>query len=335
MNKETQTEPTEAGLDTDISARPGSILKDARLKADIEISEVAKVLHLEEFLLEALEADDYDNLPEPTFVKGYLRGYARFLQLPAEPVIEAYEKHGFDAPEVVADIGIGQQAKSDDASVQLVTYGVVVALIVLMVIWWQTQNSESPEATLVVADSPVAENEPSAEPSASMQQPEPVESLVSAPESLETAQDSGGGDSVLSAASTDGQVSGDTAVAEVKVGEAVTELAELPEVTKVPVSEDVTVSVEPNAEVGLNTLVMSFQHDAWVEVYARDNKRLFLQTARAGRTVSLQGLEPIRVLIGYAQGVEVEYNGKPFDIQPYTSKQIARFTLGENAQLVE
>ncbi len=41
-------------------------------------------------MLEALEHDDFASLPSPAYVKGYIQSYAKFLDVPAEPLLEQY-----------------------------------------------------------------------------------------------------------------------------------------------------------------------------------------------------------------------------------------------------
>ena len=81
-------------------------------------------------------------------------------------------------------------------------------------------------------------------------------------------------------------------------------------------------------EGGPNRLVLRFKHDSWVEVYERGGKRLYFNQAKGGQVLSLSGTPPFRVILGYARDAQVEYNGALFDHAPFTSRDIARFTVG-------
>tara|TARA_A100001037_G_scaffold265708_1_gene257365 strand:- start:1062 stop:1286 length:225 start_codon:yes stop_codon:yes gene_type:complete len=72
---------------------------------------------------------------------------------------------------------------------------------------------------------------------------------------------------------------------------------------------------------------MRFARDAWVEMYDASGERLYYNLARAGRRIEVEGARPIRVLLGYVKGVQVEYNGAPFDFSQYISRGIARFEM--------
>ena len=72
---------------------PGEVFKQARARAGISIEEVSSFLHLPLVVIDALESDQQDRMPEPTYVKGYIRSYARYLELDPEPLIESYIKY--------------------------------------------------------------------------------------------------------------------------------------------------------------------------------------------------------------------------------------------------
>ena len=55
---------------------PGQVLASRREEWGLTTQEVAENLNLGVDTIEALEADEYENLPGSTFVKGYMRSYA-------------------------------------------------------------------------------------------------------------------------------------------------------------------------------------------------------------------------------------------------------------------
>lgn len=66
----------------------GKILAEKRTAWGLSIQDVASNLNLGPETIEALEADNYENLPGSTFVKGYIRAYARLLKLDVEDLME-------------------------------------------------------------------------------------------------------------------------------------------------------------------------------------------------------------------------------------------------------
>ena len=119
---------------------PGEQLRTAREAAGMSVHEIATHLRLDSRVILALEADDYEKLPAPIFTRGYLRGYARLLGLPPEPVLQAFEQSDVSPPSLVADLSVDSKARSGDFPIRIVTYLVIAALIVLVVLWWRSQD---------------------------------------------------------------------------------------------------------------------------------------------------------------------------------------------------
>ena len=67
---------------------PGALLQTLRLRNEWSVEDVASDLNLQVKVIEALEIDDYSELPETTFVRGYIRAYARLLGIREEEVLE-------------------------------------------------------------------------------------------------------------------------------------------------------------------------------------------------------------------------------------------------------
>ena len=72
--------------------RPGERLRQARLLKQRELKEIAAELNISERLLTAIEADDYKSLPEPAFIRGYLRGYGRLLGIDSDALIAQFNE---------------------------------------------------------------------------------------------------------------------------------------------------------------------------------------------------------------------------------------------------
>ena len=118
---------------------PGAHLRNAREEAGMNVDAVAEALLLKPQTLELLEADAHDRLPAPTFVRGYLRGYARVLGLPSGPILDMYDRQGFEHPPLTNEVTDPPQAHTSDTPVRLVTYAVAVVLALLVGLWWHSQ----------------------------------------------------------------------------------------------------------------------------------------------------------------------------------------------------
>lgn len=129
-------EPTEPFIERG----PGARLRAAREAAHITVDKVATSLLLDTDTIEALETDAFDRLPAPTFVRGYLRGYARIVGLPAAPILDLYDSRGFEPPPLATGVSESSQAHTSDTVVRVVTYAVAAVLVVLVALWWHSQE---------------------------------------------------------------------------------------------------------------------------------------------------------------------------------------------------
>ena len=72
--------------------RPGEYLRQIRVSQIRDINDVATDLKMPVKTLQALEQDDYKNLPEATFIKGYYRSYAKYLNVDATAIIQRFDE---------------------------------------------------------------------------------------------------------------------------------------------------------------------------------------------------------------------------------------------------
>lgn len=70
--------------------KPGERLRQVRMSQKRDLAEVSAALNIPERHLVALEADDYAHLPEPPFIRGYLRSYARLLGVDANALVARF-----------------------------------------------------------------------------------------------------------------------------------------------------------------------------------------------------------------------------------------------------
>lgn len=69
-------------------------------------------------------------------------------------------------------------------------------------------------------------------------------------------------------------------------------------------------AIPDSPQAGALRLQLAIRSDSWVEVYDSRGRRLYYDLARAPATLSLSGPAPLRVLLGYAEGVAVAADGQ-------------------------
>lgn len=70
----------------------GSLLKNERKKKGLGYSEISEITCLRPHILKALENEDWEDLPSPVFVTGFIRSYARALGLDEGELVGLYHK---------------------------------------------------------------------------------------------------------------------------------------------------------------------------------------------------------------------------------------------------
>jgi cytoskeleton protein RodZ len=80
------------------SSGPGAQLASRREARRLTVEDIAGRLKFAARQIQALEADQYERLPGPTFVRGMIRGYARLLETDPAPMLHAFEQRYVAAP---------------------------------------------------------------------------------------------------------------------------------------------------------------------------------------------------------------------------------------------
>lgn len=125
--------------DKSISDRPGAQLAAVRIAKGYAIEDIASRLNLRVRVIELLEADDYANMPNSVFVKGYLRAYAKLVDLNADALLETFNRN-FLVEQPTEKPALWQSRRDTgrgERAIRWVTtiFGLVV--LVSVVIWWQ------------------------------------------------------------------------------------------------------------------------------------------------------------------------------------------------------
>lgn len=121
---------------------PGAMLRAARERKGLGIEQVATQLNLRPTLVNGMENDQYDQLRIPAYRRGYLRAYARLLEIDPAPVLKAHDathstgEEPMKAPPTPLK-PIKRPGRLGKATFRLISIIIVVVLIALMVLWWK------------------------------------------------------------------------------------------------------------------------------------------------------------------------------------------------------
>jgi hypothetical protein len=81
-----------ATTETGGGLRIGEVLKRARRRLHLDVGTVEQRTKIRTKYIRALEAEDWDSLPGPTYVKGFLRSYSQLLGIDGEALVDEYRR---------------------------------------------------------------------------------------------------------------------------------------------------------------------------------------------------------------------------------------------------
>ncbi len=304
---------------------PGPHLERSRKNLGLNLSEVAARLHLTSAVVQALEADDYERLPRPVFVKGYLRNYARLLGLNEEAIVADYQKllpEDQDVSSSVAPVKKDKAHKplhSGSGIMRLITWGIVLILAGMLFFWWQTRSELEDIAPVASPAEPpsgggVSETrEPSTAPAGV--DPVTMEAPVAQPREFEPIE-------VIEVIPVEEEALSEQAIL---APEPVVEKPD--EAQQAPVAEPVP-TPQPGQAGVLKTLVFSFNGPCWTEVRDRDGKVRMIGEMQANTVRRLSSeYGPFSVVLGDVDAVSLTIDGQAFDLKSRSRGKVARFTL--------
>lgn len=283
-----------------LAATPGAQLASARVAAGLSIAQIAEQMHISVRQVEAIEADRYEELPGAVFVRGFVRNYARLLKLDPVPLLRGLEPAlGGDAPLRAHEIA-GTLPESSRRGHGWMWVG-LIALVLAVIAIAAAYERWLGRAPASASDSPPAGlAEPfTAPPIAAPEPPAPEQSSAAVP--FERSAD-----------------------ATVAPAEQAPQPAQAPVIDAAPPAEIAANNATVDAGVRLEIV---FAAEAWIEVRDADGKVRFSGTVPAGSTRRFESRLPLDVVVGNASGVRITYNGRPFDLAPHATRNIARFRL--------
>lgn len=329
------------------AAGPGMLLRAARVERGMGIADVASTLRIPVSVVEKLEADDYQGLPPDTFTRGYVRAYARLLEMDAEAVLARYpaQAEGAYRPLRVA-APVRTSPDITPGLVRTFLAGGVLVVLVGLGVWFYPFEEEdgglAGEPAVTVPADPVPQSADLLTESERAGAVDPDADTMSEPEEEQFFTDELAGPPVS-------QVPDHEDVGVVEAPSLVEDSEALAfEVEQEPSPEE----SEPTAEGGLvaeqgtvlaqelqepepavqpepvavasDELELEFSGPSWVEVYDAEGERLLYGLIQDQGRERVRGSAPFSVVIGDANHVALVYQGEPVDLGQVRPGRVVR-----------
>ncbi|HSH06279.1 MAG TPA: RodZ domain-containing protein [Burkholderiales bacterium] len=319
---------------------PGVQLAQARVVHGLTLEGVAQQLKFSPRQIEALEADRYDQLPGVAVVRGMVRGYARLVGMDAAPLLEALRDAvpAPDANQIVAryrePVPFSDASKRSNVVYVVFTLAVLAVAALVLVQWRQERPQSEARMTFVV---PANESQRNVVASAGDTLPVPpsVEAPAQTPGAALSHNDTAARATAPKeeprleagvAAPAPAQTPTESAAAEKRPAEALAAATDTasPGAAGGAAVASVSAAATPS---GQQSVRLECGEEAWVEIRDADGRLLHAQLNAAGSTVEVTGAAPLSFVIGNAQSVRLNVDGRSVDLAPYIRVAVARFTL--------
>lgn len=272
----------------------GAHLRAARAARDLSINDVAQALKLGPRQVEALERGDWQGLPGQTFIRGFIRNYARLLQIDAAPLMDQLDDtlekpaDSLNMPDVrpaTMPAGGSLFAHRDHRLMLVALAAVMLAALAYLLLPGDLSALRERAQGLIESLS----RKDAAKDAATA-----VPTVAAAPEP------------VFPPGATPQQVMNPQARASLEMAPA---------------------QLAAPAAAANQALRFVVATESSIEVRDRDDKVVFSQRSPAGSEHAVGGQGPFSLVIGNARGVTIYWRGQVVDLAPHTKGEVARLVL--------
>ncbi len=326
---------TEASQENKATMTTGARLSQAREQLGLTHQAVAERLCLKVSTIRQIEEETTPADLAPTFLRGYIRSYAKLVHVPEDELSSMIGKQApIKVPKVASMQGfsLGKSRKKRDGWLMGFTWLVVFVVIGLTgAWWWQNHQAQQQEISTMAEQSSAQLNQDNGQG----QSIALGDNANSAPTEGDPTQGTPPADDVSGAAPAQTANPGNSVPAN-------TTTAANPPATLTQQEPAAVSTSQPAVENGLPTanaqtaavgadadaVALTFKSDCWLQIDDASGKTLFSGMKKGGETLSVKGKSPYKLKIGAPGAVDIKFQGKPVDLSRFVkSSRVARFTL--------
>lgn len=294
----------------------GQLLAQARMAKEMSQADVAAKLKLTVRQVEALEAEDTGHLPGDVFLRGFVRNYARLMDMDADEVIAPMDAQAAVSETITAHsegVTMTSGGLKRWLLLPLLILGLFVVFVAVLYQWLrQGEDALVPQAAV------------ESTPAAVVTQPLTLPTTGDAAALPQGSLDAEGASQPTLVPPAAGSSSGST-----PPPQQAKPAAPAVETPAEPAAPEPEPPAKPKgAASGADSHVLRFlaSQDAWIQVVDGEGRR-FSKLIRAGGADSISGVAPFRLVVGEAAQVRLSYDGHPIDLTPFIGQKVARLTL--------
>jgi len=294
----------------------GSLLSAARKNRNYTVDEISEHIKIPVHFILAIESNDLKALPAATFARGYIRAYAKFLEISDRSIVEIYDRA---APQdqtksLKPRSNLPGEASSQSPLIKTITMLLIVAGIAAVIYGSYQYYQEKVDVMNSERDA---------------KQPGFAGSSLDSPGStrLDLRQN---GESTDVALTQETSGSTDTAINEQEVA-----ASETGDEASVSAQQGMSDIAEDKAVAESDVLEIFAENGSWIEVRDVSGARLFYNMVPKGDTKVIQGKAPFQISLGNARTTRVLINDLEIDMAKYIRpNNTVNFTVSTEEQKV-
>ncbi|TWX56973.1 RodZ domain-containing protein [Colwellia hornerae] len=291
---------------------PGQILSDARKKAGLSQQDVANKLNFRLTLVNEIESELFNSSLPETYNRGYLRSYAKLVNVSQEDVLVSYQQLNIAKAQVskLQSFSKGTEKLAESNRIMWVSYIILAILIGSTVMWWLQNNKEQPQTPIADIEiktqrvEDVTDNQASKVSTAKIDNV--IESTTKAP---------------LVATTVSEQQSSDITPSAVNI-----ESSQLSEADTAAL-ESRSIMAQESTEAALTEVIFTFSGDCWVNISDATGERIAWGVKKLGYVMTISGQAPFDVTLGRPELVAINFADEAIDMSQFNIGNIAKFTL--------
>ena len=298
----------------------GAALKRAREAQGISIGDMAARSRLSVQQVRALESESTAELPEPVYVRAFIRGVASVLGLNPDPLVADYSaRYGAASVGVLPDHDPAKETivRASGSRTGLKAAAAAIAAALICAAGWYAWSSMSGVPGTESA------SQPAAQPAAAAQASEPLDAAPSQnpPQTEKAVAEKIDEEKAAAQKATAQKAAAETAAAEKAA-------AEKAAAEKAQAEKEAAEKARAQAQAPTERRVsLSTSGACWVQILLPNGRSFFAKEMAAGGNETLNVPVGARVTVGNASVMTLTVDGKPYELTKSTRNGICRFVV--------
>lgn len=324
--------------ETNVSNSPelisiGEQLRRAREEKGLTVEQIATKLNLTSQVVKALEQDDEAHLPDNVFTRGYVRSYAKLVQLDPTALLAGAKEVGIRENKGIKSV---QEMKTSRHGSRgrfwLFAFICLAILVALGYYWWHEQQLKDQSTPQAVLQSVEVDTRDGARQVHHLDEPELLPNIPPAIAPIVTENVDESAEVATPIISQANKEDATTAIANTSNTELNQVLTASTSVNASSVSATTNTVTEPTSTpvaAGKARMTIKFTSMCWFQIKDANGTLLMESVKNAGDEITVEGVAPLNVHLGNAKGQSIFVNNEPFDISSFIKGTTARFKVGQ------